>query len=45
MPLGIISQCGPTSCTLHKRPLSPLQFDRGKDIPEHSVEGELPDFF
>ena len=36
--LGVISQCGPPSCTLQKRPSSSLQFDPEKNIPGHLIK-------
>ena len=37
--LGEISQYAPPSCTLQKRPFSPLQFGQEENIPGHSTEG------
>ena len=36
--LGVISQWGPPSCTLQKRPSSPLQFGPEENIPGQSIE-------
>ena len=36
--LGLFSQCNPPSCTLQKRPSSPIQFGREENIPGHPTE-------
>ena len=36
--LGVISQCGPPSCTLQKRPFPPLHFGQEENIQGHSTE-------
>ena len=38
--LKVISQCGPSSCTLQKRPSYPLHFDQEGNIPGHSIDGQ-----
>ena len=39
--LGVISQCGPPSCTLQKRPFLPLHFGQEENIQGHSTEKSL----
>ena len=36
--LGVISQYGPPSCNLQKRPSSPLQFGEKENMPKHLIE-------
>ena len=38
MLLRVISQCRFPSCTLQKRPFSPLQFGQEDNLPGHSIE-------
>ena len=38
MELGVISQYGAPSCTLQKRPSSPLQFGQEENITGQSIE-------
>ena len=38
MLLRVISQCRFPSCTLQKRPFSPLQFGQEENIPEQPTE-------
>ena len=39
--LGIISQCGPPSCTIQKRHFFPLQFGQEENISRHSIEKKV----
>ena len=45
MLLGVISQCGSSSCTLQKRPSSLLQLGQQEITPEHSIESRAYWFF